>query len=400
MKKGYLMSRRSKCEFFRSIYEQYHHAPSDLKSMLLDELCRVCGYNRKYAIRKLNQPPARSRGRKSSRTPRPVLYEARTVAVLREVWEAAGYPWSVRLYALLRLWQPWIKKKFHLTQDQVKQLFAISPRQMDRRLKPFKTKIRKRIYGRTKPGTLLKHQIPIRTEHWDVNQPGYLELDLVAHSGNSADGEFIFSLNVTDIFSGWVETQAVLGKSRQAVVAALDAIIQRLPFVVCAIDSDNGSEFINDHLLAYCRDHHIQFTRGRPYKKNDNAHVEQKNWTHVRKLLGWQRFDSRGALAAINDCYTDELPVMMNWLQPSVKLVSKRHVGSRVLRRYSDAQAPLDRLPDSPGVQLMKDQRSMINPFDLAQAIESRLEGIWSLANVHHSPKVTRRKPNLGYLFK
>jgi hypothetical protein len=398
MKKGYSMSRRSKFEFFRSICDQYHPATTAFKSMLLDELCRVCGYNRKYAIRKLNQP--RAKAQKSSRTARPVLYEARTIAVLREVWEAAGYPWSVRLYALLRLWQPWIQKKFHLTQDQCKQLLAISPRQMDRRLKPFKTKIRKRIYGRTKPGTLLKHQIPIRTDHWEVNQPGSLELDLVAHSGNSADGDFVFSLNVTDIFSGWVETQGVLGKGRQGVVAALDAIIQRLPFVVHAIDSDNGSEFINDHLLAYCRAHQIQFTRGRPYKKNDNAHVEQKNWTHVRKLLGWQRFDSRRALAAINDCYTHELPVMMNWLQPSVKLVSKRHVGSRVIRRYSDALAPLERLPDSPGVQLLKEQRAKINPFELAQAIECRLEVIWSLANEHHSPKVTRQKPNLGYLFK
>jgi hypothetical protein len=271
---------------------------------------------------------------------------------------------------------------------------------MDRRLKPFKTEIRKRIYGRTKPGTLLKHQIPIRTEHWEVNQPGYLELDLVAHSGNSADGEYLFSLNVNDIFSTWVETQAVLGKGRQGVVAALDAIIQRLPFIVRAIDSDNGSEFINDHLLAYCRVHRIDFTRGRPYKKNDNAHVEQKNWTHVRKLLGWQRFDSARALAAINDCYVHELSVMMNWFQPSVKLVSKRHVGSRVIRRYSEAQAPLDRLPESLGVQLMKDQRSKLNPFELAQVIEAKLEVIWSLANEHHSPKITRRKPNLGYLFK
>lgn len=323
-----------------------------------------------------------------------------TLSVLSQVWETAGYPWSVRLYALLRVWQPWIRKKFHLTQAQLRRLLTISPRQIDRRLRPFKTKIRKRIYGRTKPGMLLKHQIPIRTEHWEVTQPGFLELDLVAHSGNSADGDFLFSLNVTDIFSGWVETQAVLGKGRQAVVATLDAILQRLPFVVCGIDSDNGSEFINDHLLAYCRQRRIQFTRGRPYKKNDNAHVEQKNWTHVRKLLGWPRFDSHHARAAINDLYTEELRTMMNWFQPSVKLASKHHVGSRVVRRYSAAQTPLDRLPDSPGVQLLKDLRAQSDPFALARSIEFKLERIWSLANEHHSPKVTRRKPNLGYLFR
>lgn len=400
MNKGYLMSRRSQNEFFKSIYECYHRVAPARKSQLVDELCRACGYNRKYAIRKLNRPASHAKPKTRNRTPRSVTYATHVISILCQVWQAAGYPWSVRLHALLRVWRPWIRKQFHLTDEAERQLLAISPRQIDRRLKPFKTKIRKRIYGRTKPGTLLKHQIPIRTEHWEVTGPGFLELDLVAHSGNSADGDFGFSLNVTDIFSGWVETQAVLGKGRQAVVAALDAIIQRLPFGVCGIDSDNGSEFINDHLLAYCRQRGIQFTRGRPYQKNDNAHVEQKNWTHVRKLIGWQRYDSRRALAAINDLYETEVRVMMNWFQPSVKLVKKQRVGSRIVRRYSVAQTPLDRLPDSPGVQTLKDLRTQINPFDLARTIECKLEMIWSLANDHHSPKPVRRKPNLGYLFR
>ncbi len=161
-----------------------------------------------------------------------------------------------------------------------------------------------------------------------------------------------------------------------------------------------GSAGVNDHLLAYCRQRGIQFTRGRPSQKNDNAHVEQKNWTHVRKLMGWQRYDSRRALAAINDLYETEVRVMMNWFQPSVKLVKKQRVGSRIVRRYSAAQTPLDRLPDSPGVQMLKNLRTPINPFDLARTIECKLEMIWSLANDHHSPKPVRRKPNLGYLFR
>jgi hypothetical protein len=319
--------------------------------------------------------------------------------VVREVWETAGYPWSVRLHALVRLWLPWIRFRYHLTPDQETQLLAISPRQMDRRLQHVKRQVAKRIYGRTKPGTLLKHQIPIRTEHWDVKGPGWVEIDLVSHSGNSADGPFIYSLDLTDIFSGWVETIAVLGKGQRGVLAALERLVARLPFVLCGIDADNGSEFINDHLVSYCRQQHLQFTRGRPYKKDDNAHIEQKNWTHVRKLLGWQRYDSRQALRAINALYANELRVMMNWFQPSVKLKKKKRIGSRLVRQYTEAQAPLDRLPDSAALQLLKEQREQLNPFELAKRIEQQLTIIWELANDHHSPKRIP-KLNLGYLFK
>jgi hypothetical protein len=331
---------------------------------------------------------------------RSVTYEVLVISILRQVWQAAGYPWSIRLKAVLPLWLPWIRAQWPMTPGQEKQLLSISPRQIDRRLKPYKTQIRKRIYGRTKPGTLLKHQIPIRTEHWDVREPGFVEVDLVAHSGNSADGDLAFSLNLTDIFSGWVETSAVLGKGQRGVVVALDAMAQRLPFVLRGLDSDNGGEFINAHLQAYSDQRQIQFTRGRPYHKNDNAHVEQKNWTHVRKLMGWQRYDSPRAVEAMNDLYANELRIMMNWFQPSVKLERKERVGSRLIRRYSAAQTPLDRLPDSAALQLLKDLRTQINPFELAQTIECKLESIWALANDHHSPKPVRRKPNLGYLFR
>jgi hypothetical protein len=271
---------------------------------------------------------------------------------------------------------------------------------MDRRLKPFKTQIRKRIYGRTKPGTLLKHQIPIRTTHWEVTAPGWVEIDLVSHSGNSADGEFIYSLNLTDIFSGWTETVAVLGKGPRGIVAAVAVLVERLPFVLKGIDSDNGSEFINASLLAYSRTHHLEFTRGRPYKKDDNAHVEQKNWTHGRKLLGWQRYDSAPALKALNALYAHELRWMMNWFQPSVKLAHKKRVGSHLVRHYTAAETPLDRLPQSKAVQVLKDQRQVLDPFALAHAVDRQLEAIWKLANEHHSPRPIRRKPKLGYLFK
>jgi len=398
--KGYQMSRRSKTEYWKAIYWRYRRAPKPEKHQILNEFCRTCRYHRKYAIRKLNGPPPPvGRPKPVSRQHRGFTYDPVVLSILRDVWEVAGYPWSVRLQALLPVWLPWIRFRYELTPHQEAQLLAISPRQIDRRLQGFKRHLAKRIYGRTKPGTLLKHQIPIRTEHWEVKGPGWVEIDLVSHSGNSADGQFIYSLNLTAIYSGWVETIAVLGKGQRGVLAALEALVERLPFVLCGIDSDNGSEFINDYLLAYCRKHHLQFTRGRPYKKDDNAHVEQKNWTHVRKLLGWQRYDSPRALRVMNALYANPLRIMMNWFQPSVKLLKKRRVGSRLVRQYSAAQTPLDRLPQSAALQLLKDEREKLNPFELARHIEQQLRAIWELANEHHSPRhVPQLK--LGYLFK
>ena len=199
---------------------------------------------------------------------------------------SAGYPWSVRLKALLPLWLPWARRRLRLRPRTEQQLLSISARQIDRRLAPYRRELLKRVYGRTKPGTLLKHHIPLRTDRWDVTTPGFTEIDLVAHCGTLGDGEFVHSLNLTDIQTTWVETAAVLGRGQGAVQAALEELRQALPFRLCGIDSDNGSEFINQHLWDYCQAHEIQFTRGRPYKKDDNAHIEQKNWTHVRKLLG------------------------------------------------------------------------------------------------------------------
>jgi hypothetical protein len=184
---------------------------------------------------------------------------------------------------------PWIRRRFRLTAELEGQLLSISPRSMDYRLAAHKRAQRRHLYGRTKPGTLLKHHIPVKTDRWDVQTPGFTEIDLVSHSGDSASGECCHSLNLTDLHTTWTETRAVLGKSQQAVQQALEEMRQALPFPLLGIDSDNGSEFINHHLYRYCRSEQMQFTRGRPYKKDDNAHIEQKNWTPVRRLLGYLR---------------------------------------------------------------------------------------------------------------
>ena len=256
--KEHQMSRPSKTEYWKAIYWRYHRAPKAEKHKILDEFCRTCRYHRKYAIRKLNgPPPPRGKPRPVSRRTRGFTYDPAVLSILRDVWEVAGYPWSVRLHALARLWRPWIRFRYQLPPEQEAQLLAISPRQIDRRLQGFKRHLAKRIYGRTKPGTLLKHQIPIRTEHWEVESPGWVEIDLVSHSGNSADGQFIYSLNLTDIYSGWVETIAVLGKGQRGVLAALEELVERLPFGLCGIDSDNGGDshlhLHEPHVQCWCQ---------------------------------------------------------------------------------------------------------------------------------------------------
>ena len=210
------------------------------------------------------------------------------------------------------------------------------------------------MYGRTKPGTLLKHHIPIKTDHWDVTEPGFTEVDLVSHSGERADGDFLHSLDMTDIHTTWVETGAVMGKSQVRVQEALEQLRQQLPFALRGIDSDNGSEFINAHLHAYCQTRQIQFTRGRPYKKDDNAHVEQKNWTHVRKHMGYLRYDTEAARVAMNAVYAD-LRLLQNLFLPSVKLQSKERVGARLRRRYGP---PQDAARSRPGVPAGRSRQS------------------------------------------
>jgi hypothetical protein len=344
---------------------------------MLDEFCATTGYQRKYALRLLNGPPPGPE--RPRRRRRPATYGLAVIQALTAIWEAAGYPWSVRLKALIPLWLPWARRRLRLSATVCQQLRRLSPRQMDRRLGPVKRTLRTRRYGRTKPGTLLKHHIPIKTDRWDVAVPGFTETDLVAHAGGRGDGEFAHSLNVTDIHTTWVETRAVLGRGEGRVQAALEEIRQALPFRLRGIDSDNGSEFINDHLYRYCQAQEIQFTRGRPYKKDDNAHIEQKNWTHVRKLVGYLRYDTPAAVAALNDLYRHELRLFQNLFLPSVKLLGKERVGARLRRRYDAPRTPLDRVQasadsNSTAVAQLVALRDQLDPFALAQAIDRKIE--------------------------
>jgi transposase InsO family protein len=313
------------------------------------------------------------------------------VSVLKAVWKAAGHPWSVRLKALLPLWMPWVRKHLRLSTELERQLLAISPRQIDRRLRAYRVADKKRIYGGTRPGRLLKHHIPLRVDRWDAQLPGFTEVDLVAHSGNSGEGEFAYTLNVTDVYSGWTESRAVLGRGQAGVVEALEEIAQALPFRLLGIDTDNGSEFLNWHVGRWCARRQIQFTRGRPYKKDDNAHIEQKNWTHVRKPLGWERYDTTQAVEAMNDLYRQELCLWMNVFQPSVKLLRKVRVGARLRRVYDTARTPLARVEESRQGQAealtrLRAQQASLDPFELDRRIEEKLASIYELAHRRLSP--------------
>jgi hypothetical protein len=388
-------------EALRMYRKQYRKADRAGRTALLDEFCRLSRYHRKYAITLLGQfhedvmeRPRRRRG---------PTYSNAALRVIEAVWKASGYPWSERLKALLPLWMPWAKAHLKGITEKVEQeVLGISARQMDRRLAGKKRRLKRRCYGRTKPGTLLKHQIPIKAGPWEVSEPGYAEIDLVSHSGPSAQGEFGYTLNLTDVHTGWCESRAILGRGQEGVVAALDAIRRSLPFPLRAIDSDNGSEFINYHLVVYCQEHDLVFTRGRPYKKDDNAHIEQKNWTHVRRIFGWQRYDRPNVIAAMNDLYEKALRIMMNLFQPSVKLVERKRVGGRLRRRYDAAKTPLDRLVEGDGKRALPGEvralvrlRQRTDPFALAQAIEGRLDRLEDLRS-ERAPRrlrLTARRP-------
>ena len=394
------MGHAARWEYFRVIYGRYRKAEGKAKGGILDEFCLTTGYHRKYAIRLLNGPPpgkreeARPRGRKPH-------YSPAVVTLLAAVWEAAGYPWSVRLKAILPNWMRWIRQRYKPSAETERQLLGISARQIDRRLQGKKSQSKRRLYGQTRAGTLLKHHIPVKTDSWNVTTPGFAEIDLVSHSGNSGEGEFAYTLNLTDIQSGWTESRALLGKGQEGVREALEEIQSGLPFDLLGLDSDNGSEFISWHLERWCKQRQIQLTRGRPYKKDDNAHIEQKNWTHVRKLLGWERYDSRSAVEAMNDLYRQELRLCLNLYLPSVKLVKKVRVGSKVRRVYDAPQTPLERVmasasahPDQ--IAALKKLRASLDPFQLGKVIERKIEGIYAMANQRHSPEAIQKNRKLS----
>lgn len=387
------MRKRFKMDYLKKIYHRYHKSDNMGKTKILDEFCKICSYVRKYAIRKLNAPlPDNDKPKSVSPRIRKKKYLKETITMLEIIWKATNYLCSVRLHAAIPIWLPRLKEQYHISDKVKKQILAISPSTIDRRLRNKKQKHKRKIYGTTKPGSLLKQQIPIKTERWNAKEPGFTEADLISHSGNSGEGDFIHSCNMTDILTTWTDTRAIMGKGQHASQEAIDDIKKELPFNLLGIDSDNGSEFINYHLLKYCLDHNIQFTRSRPYKKDDNAHIEQKNWTHVRKVFGYLRYDSEQALSAMNDLYRNELKFLQNLFLPSQKLIKKVRIGSRYVRKYDKPQTPLQRLCACKSKNINKAKLkhyielfNSLNPFVLSRIIDDKINSILKLASKKRS---------------
>ena len=317
---------RSRREYLEAIRLRYHRSSKKGKSVILDEFCTICGYNRKYAVRLLIKKKVLISSRKRPR-PRSIYDNEHLLKVLKRIWFATDQMCSKKLKAAIPLWLPFYELEYEPLALEIRnKLLAASPATIDRLLKPVRALHKKGRCG-TKPGTLLKNQIPIKTHNWDVTRPGFFEADTVAHCGNSMAGDFVHSLTFTDIFSGWTENRAVWGKGSQGVLREIQDIEAMITFPILGFDCDNGSEFLNYHLVRYFTDSPkapLLFTISRQYIKNDNAFVEQKNWTHVRQLLGYDRFDNKDLVPVINDLYKNEWSLFYNFFCPTLKLKEKQ----------------------------------------------------------------------------
>lgn len=375
-----LSAKREYVSHMRTLYQVARKRKE--KTRLIKQISETLSCHRKHAIRLMrrHQPP--EIGLSRFRLPK---YPEHLVRILEEVWVAAQRPWSVRLKATILLWLPHIIRQWDLTASEAELLLSMSPATMDRRLARYKTQMKRRIYGKTRPGRWLRQATPIQTESWNVSEPGWLESDTVSHSGPSAYGTFAYSFNQVDLFSGWVECVAILGKLADKIVTAAEEMRQAMPFKQKGVDTDNGEEFLNWPMVRYCAGHGIARFRSRPNKKDDQAHIEQKNGTHVRQLIGWDRYDTEEAVAAMNDLYRKEWRLLANLFLPSVKLARKIRIGSRIKRVYEEAKTPLDRLRDSElgdreKIEALFRLRQTINPFELSRTVESKLVKIWKLS--------------------
>lgn len=370
------------------------------KSRILDELCELTGWHRDHARKAL-----RMTGAVRSVRPRPArqpLYPRAVVEALAVCWRVTRYPTGKRLSPMLPVLVRSLRRDGVLSLDdaQATLLCQMSPATIDRRLAPLRQLLTPKGRSHTKPGTLLKSQIPIRTwSEWDEDRPGFVEIDLVGHEGGNPLGEFCFTLTMTDVKCGFTVNRSVKNKAAVHVTAAVDYARKKFPFPILGIDSDNGSEFINFHLFNYCKENRITFTRSRAGNKNDGAHVEQKNWTHVRELVGYLRFDSDAELDVLNQIWELDRH-FTNYLLAQQKLIFKRRDGAKVIKRYDRAQTPFERImaardllgPEARSALL--ETMDALRPGELSRAIAdltTRLERIaLSKAPAPVKPRVHR----------
>lgn len=375
----------------RKLSDRYRRAAKSEKGQMLDTLCELTGYNRDHAARLLRAGPHARKATKTRRV-RPRVYDAEVLFALRKVWATLDGLCGKRLVAAMRPTMEAMERhgELMLTSSVRNKLLAVSAATIDRMLAPDRAKLELRGRAGTKPGTLLKHQILVRTfADWDEARPGFVEIDLVGHEGGVLRGDYCQTLDVTDVATGWTETRAVKNKAQVHVFAAVKHIREALPFPLRGIDSDNGSEFINHELKRYCEQKRITFTRSRAYRKNDGCFVEQKNWSVVRRNVGYARFDTPEELVVLNELY-DTLRMHTNFFMPSAKLLSKTRDGARVTKRYDTPLTPYARVLASEHVtdaakRRLKRQYSTLNPTALKRRITALQRRLYELVSLKES---------------
>jgi transposase InsO family protein len=377
----------------KAMATRYARADKATKAVMLTELCAVTGWHRDHA-RKALRVALRPRPVTSPRRPRSPVYGPEVIAALRLVWAVMDAPAGKRMAPFLTEMVERLRAcgELLIDDDMAAALCAMSAATIDRRLAADRRALTIKGRSLTKPGSLLKSQIPIRTwADWDDAAPAFVEIDCVGHEGGNPSGDFCQSLDVTDIATGWTEVRAVKNKAQKWVFAALLEISAAFPFPIKGIDSDNGSEFINAHLLNHCTENKITFTRSRAGRKNDGAHVEQKNWSVVRQAVGYHRYDTAAELALLNEIYA-LLRLSINFFAPSQKLTDKTRIGAKVIKKYDVAKTPYQRVLTDPRVtkkvkaQLTK-QYKTLNPAQLRRDILTLTDQLLKTNQAKHQPR-------------
>jgi hypothetical protein len=382
MDKG--MSQKTREEVLKKLRRRYQTAGPQHKTKLLDQAQELLGYHRKSAIRALRS--AGSEPGPVILSGRPTTYEPGLLTPwLRAIWAATDYACGRRLVAMLPEWIPAYEQHERKMPAEVREkLLLASARTLDRLLEPLRCQVAGRSL--TRPGTLLRHQIPIRGSVWEEGKAGWLEVDTVALCGGSVAGEFVWMVDGVDYATTWVEVRAMWGRGQAATLAALRDVEASLPFALLGLDSDNGGEFLNYHVLHWLqkRPRPVFMTRSRPYKKDDNAHVEQKNWTHIRQCFGYERHDNPEVVELINELIKGSYGRLLNFFHASLKLERKERVEGRLKRVYGKAQTPLARVLASAEVlqktkRQLEREKASLNPFALKQEVAKGLKKIAAL---------------------
>lgn len=374
------MMQQAKAEIIKHYGKQYKRAVKREKSRIIDIIAESTGYSRKHIIHALNEDvdvPIQITRERISR------YEP-IIEPLEKIWAVSNFLCGKRLEPFIPELLSSLKRhrEIDLTQEEEALLLSIKSATIDRLLGPARKDLVPKGRSTTKPGTLLKHKIAIRTfADWNEDEPGFLEIDLVAHCGDNTRGEYINTLDMTDVATGWTVCAAFMGRSERFCVEAIEEVKPSFPFAILGIDSDNGSEFINAHLKRYCERNSITFTRGRANKKNDSCYVEQKNWDVVRKMIGYARFERRDQLDIIKRIH-NLLALYQNYFQPSQKLLSKERSGAKVKKKYDIAQTPSRRLmsrPETPNKTraALRNTFQGLNPVQLLRSIQSLISELY-----------------------